>query len=75
MLNATGSERGKKKNPAAAVCNFSFEHVLQHVEPSGLLLTSNQGLSATTPVEVPGSTNLRFKDLVADREQRRVNLV
>jgi hypothetical protein len=38
------------KNPAIAVCNLSFEHVLQHVELSGLLLTSSKGPSATTAV-------------------------
>jgi len=30
------------------VCNYSFEHVLQHVELAGLLSTSSKGASAAT---------------------------
>ena len=44
-----------KKNPALAVCNCSFEHVLQHVGRAGLLSTSSEGVSAAAPAWVPGS--------------------
>jgi hypothetical protein len=44
-----------KERPAIAVCNSSFEHVLQHVEPAAWFSTSNQGLSAAIAVKIPGS--------------------
>ena len=42
-----------KNDPTLAVCNCSFEHVLQHVGRTGLLSTSSEGLSATIAALCP----------------------
>jgi len=49
------AEAGDKKTPPLPRVTFSFEHVLQHVEPARLLSTSSKGMSATTRTPAPGS--------------------
>jgi hypothetical protein len=49
--------RRQIKTPPLPCGHSSFEHVLQHVEPAGLLSTSSEGVSATTLAKAPGSSN------------------
>jgi hypothetical protein len=43
---------GLENDPAIAVSNRSFEHVLQHAERAGLLSASSEGMSATTRIRL-----------------------
>ena len=66
----------KKKTPPMAVCNSSFELVINRWGPAGWLSTSSKGLSATTRLKSLGlSTTVQGHSFNHERRQGKFKLL